>query len=98
MLDEAVSADEIIARFKALHSELSKLKRRKLLLKLRLTRIYFLQFLFSLIRPKVKNGFNIFDYFRKFIGHDRLSDRPIRTADLRFVGFSTKKPSEGDQT
>ncbi|MCH8202885.1 MAG: hypothetical protein IH996_07245 [Proteobacteria bacterium] len=98
MQDETISANEIIARFKAMRSELSRLKRRQFSLKLHLARIYVYQFLLRLVRPKVKAGYDIVYYVKKCIGHDRPSNRPLRTADLRYVGLSTKKPSEDDQT
>ena len=48
MLDETVGADAIIARFKGMRSELSRLKRRQFSLKLHLARIYVYQCLLRL--------------------------------------------------
>ena len=98
MQDETVSADAIIARFKVMRSEQSRLKRRQFRLKFRLARIHCYQFLLRLVRPIVKAGYDAVYYVKKLIGHDRPPNRPIRTADLRFIGFNTNKPSKGDQT
>ena len=98
MQDETVSADAIIARFKAMRSEQSRLKRRQLLLKLLLARIYFYQFLLRFVRFIVKAGYDAVYYVKKLIGHDHPPNRPIRIADLRFIGLNTKRPSKDDQT
>jgi len=82
---EAVRADEIVARFQVLRSELARLKLRQFSLKLRLARIYILQFLFSLIDLIAKVCFYVFNHIKKFVCHGTAPDRQIRTADLRRV-------------
>ena len=94
MQDETISANEIIARFKGMRSELSRLKRRQFSLKLHLARIHVYQRLLRLVRFIVKAGYDVVYYVKKFISHDRPLNRPIRTDDLYII----KKPSEGDQT
>ena len=84
MHDETVSADSIIARFKAMRSELARLKRRQYRLELRLKRLRFLQFSLRVVRFIVKLGYDVVYLVKKLVGHNH----PL----------STKKPSKGDQT
>jgi len=61
---------EIIAFHKTMRSELSRLKRRQIILEFYLARIYFYQFLLSGVYVIAKIGFNIFDFIKKFIGRN----------------------------
>ncbi len=82
---EAIRADEFVARFKSLRSEQTRFKLRKLIINLRLARIYTLLFFIRLIRNSAQVSFDVFDHIKKFVGHDGSPARRIRTTDLRRV-------------